>query len=65
MNPRNYSFEASIALGAIIYLATYLLMLKATHTLNEDDYQMFRSILGTTGPLSEPLLRLLAIYKNI
>jgi hypothetical protein len=40
-------------------------MLKATHTLNEDDYQMFRSILGTTGPLSGPLLRLLAIYENI
>ena len=61
----NLASIIELALGAITYLATYLLMLKATHTLNEADYQMFRSLLGTTGPLSRPLLKLLAIYKNI
>jgi len=54
-----------LALGALIYFASYLVMLKATHTLNEDDYQMFQSILGTTGPLSKPLLRLLSIYEKL
>ncbi len=54
-----------LALGALTYLTTYLVMLKTTHTLNEDDYQIIRSILGTTGPLSRPLLRLLKIYQNL
>ena len=51
--------------GATAYLVTYLLMLKATRTLNEDDYKMFSSMLGTTGPLSKPLLKLLRIYENL
>jgi len=54
-----------LTLGALTYLATYLLMLKATHTLNKNDYMMFRSILSTTGPFSKPLLRLLTIYEEI
>ena len=52
-------------LGAFVYLAVYILMLKITRSLNEDDFQMFRSILGTTGPLSRPLIRLLSIYEKI
>jgi len=51
--------------GAIIFFVSYLVMLKITHTLNEDDYQMFGSLLGTTGPLSRPLLKLLQIYKEL
>jgi len=43
-----------LALGALVYLASYLIMLKVTHTLNEDDYQIFHSLLSTTGPLSKP-----------
>jgi hypothetical protein len=54
-----------LIIGALAYLTTYLIMLKITKTLNEDDYQMFRSILGTTGALSKTLLRLLAIYKGL
>jgi stage V sporulation protein B len=51
--------------GAVAYLVTYLLMLKATRTLNDDDYRMFNSMLGTTGPLSKPLLKLLRIYEDL
>jgi hypothetical protein len=54
-----------LTIGALAYLTTYLIMLKITKTLNEDDYQMFRSILGTTGALSKTLLKLLAIYKGL
>jgi len=46
-----------LALGALVYLASYLIMLKVTHTLNEDDYQIFHSLLGTTGRLSKPRAR--------
>jgi len=35
---------------------------KNTH---EEDNQIFRSILGTTSPLSKPLLKLLIIYETL
>ena len=54
-----------LTIGAIAYLTTYLIMLKITKTLNEDDYQMFCSILGTTGAFNKTLLKLLAIYKRL
>jgi O-antigen/teichoic acid export membrane protein len=56
---------SELIVGAITYLVVYLAMLKATRTLNGDDYQMFRSMLGTTGPISKPLLRLLKIYEDL
>lgn len=53
------------SIGALTFLATYLVMLKVTDALNKDDYVVFRSILGTTGPLSRPLIRLLDIYQSL
>ncbi len=54
-----------LAIGGLVYLASYLITLKITKTLNVDDYQMFRSILGTTGAFSKTLLNLLAIYERL
>jgi len=54
-----------LILGAAIYLATYLAALKLTHALNDDDYKMFRAIIGDAGPLAGPLNRLLGVFEKL
>lgn len=54
-----------LIIGLVTFAIVYLGALKITRTLTEQDYDMFRSILGTTGPLSKPLEKLLSAYENL
>jgi O-antigen/teichoic acid export membrane protein len=54
-----------LILGGLTYLATYLAVLKLTHTLNGDDYKMFRAIIGDTGPLAKPLTKILEAFEKM
>ena len=51
--------------GGMTFAIVYFGVLKVTHTLSKTDYDLFRSILGSTGPLSNILMRLLKIYENL
>lgn len=52
-------------IGAATYLATYLAALKLTKTLTDEDYKMFRVILGDAGPLAKYLHGLLDLYQRL
>jgi len=51
--------------GATIYIAVYAASIKLTHTLNEEDYRMFKAIIGDTGPLVKPLRRIIEIIEKM
>jgi len=53
-----------LILGGLTYLATYAAALKLTRTLNDEDYKMFRAIIGDTGPLAKPLNRILEAFEK-
>jgi O-antigen/teichoic acid export membrane protein len=55
----------TLILGAPTYLAAYLASLKLTRTLTEEDYRMFRAIVGDAGPLAKPLNRILDAFEKI
>ena len=54
-----------LILGGATYLAVYLAGLKLTHTLNNEDYMMFRAIIGDTGPLAKPLVKILEAFEKL
>jgi O-antigen/teichoic acid export membrane protein len=58
-------YLVKLVTGGMTFAVVYLLVLKVTHTLGKPDYDLFRSILGSTGPLSNILMRLLKIYENL
>ena len=50
--------------GGLLYLATYILLIKLTKTLNHRDYQMFRSMVGDAGLLASTLNKIIDIFEK-
>jgi O-antigen/teichoic acid export membrane protein len=51
--------------SAVIFLAAYTVMIKATKILSSVDYEIFRSIIDDAGPLAKPLRRIIDIIEKI
>ena len=54
----------SLIIGGSVYTAVYAAFIKLTHTLNDEDYRMFRLLIGETGSLACILNKIIDIIKK-